>query len=154
MKDNAIQMVEFLKASGKKASDMTQGLKKMGEGEIQAGMERIADQVLKTGAQMGERIGLAKGKRDGLLKGAAIGVASGVIGGVALTALTLLALNGAKKDRQNQVSPWKGQADESLEDRMAQAILSEEDLPTSVDGSEETAAPAVPEAKTETEEEA
>ena len=78
MKETGERIVNMMKTSGQRASGVTQNLKKLGEVELQAGIERLADSFLKEGARLGEKVGLEKGKKTGLYRGAAIGIISGV----------------------------------------------------------------------------
>lgn len=129
MNETGNRIVNMMKNSGQRATDMTQNLKKLGEVELQSGIERLADHFLREGQRMGEKAGVEKGKKTGLYMGAAIGIASGVIGGIALTALTVLAVKGVQRSRRE---PFREDWMEDLENPNPHAILDEKDLPTDV----------------------
>lgn len=107
MNDIGIQITDLIKAKGKSASEMTHALKFIGDGNMQDGITRITDSLMK------------KGQRNGVIKGA--------IGGVTITLLVVGLIHFIRdKIKENRSLKAEGEAilkglNEGLSDIVNQA---------------------------------
>jgi hypothetical protein len=87
MSDAAVQIQELIKTSGKAAPAMTTALKRLGKGDMQSGITRIADYFLKEGVKVGT------------IRGAV----GGVIGTVTIDSLILIIREAVKSHKSHKV---------------------------------------------------
>ena len=86
MSNHANEILELINTSDKAASDMTKALKSIGGGDMQKGINRIADYFMKVGNQTGFIQGAKIGEKKGLLKGSVstLSILALVAGGIYL----------------------------------------------------------------------
>lgn len=61
MNERANDILDLINKKGKAAPDMTSSLKKIGDGDMQVGLQEFASYFKKTGFKSGEKIGFLKG---------------------------------------------------------------------------------------------
>ncbi len=73
MSNRSKEIMELLNDNGKKATDMTSALKKIGDGDMQKGLNTLASYFKNTGINIGEKSGWVKGSATTLGVTLAIG---------------------------------------------------------------------------------